>query len=361
MNDLTVTDNHTEGEILDASSRPVQLELLQENFFDKDRDLSNTYELYDQSPIYSLSPNEVEKLRQKSGGNYLPIQTREFKHRGVPYTLKVTPALITDGEKDKHYYPTLREETVEKALQKLARQPGKGVFIGGQMGVQFTLSELKRELARTGHDTHLDALKQSLEICTKTIVEYFKAGDGKKAMMSSPIFPMLLLANREDYEKDPANCKCYVKFNPLVTIAVEELNFRQFDVDEWHRHKQALSKWLYKRLSHNYTQANIQHPYQIRLTTIMRDSAMSVSERNKDNHKRVVAALDEMKDRGHIVWRAEETRGARNKLENVLYTIHPSFEFTDTIKRANATKNKILERATEIEPELFPLPFPNKQ
>src|SRR6266446_2723109 len=40
-----------------------------------------------------------------------------------------------------------------------------------------------------------------------------------------------------------------------------------------------LSRWLHKRLAHNYTQAGMLQPYTIRMSTILRDSGTHQSAR----------------------------------------------------------------------------------
>jgi hypothetical protein len=61
-----------------------------------------------------------------------------------------------------------------------------------------------------------------------------------------------------------------------------------------------LSRWMHKRLAHNYTQAGLLHPYTIRLSTILRDSGTHTSARGHENSRRVDEAFEELRER-HIL------------------------------------------------------------
>src|SRR5262252_2758089 len=75
--------------------------------------------------------------------------------------------------------------------------------------------------------------------------------------MQSPIFPTLLLASKEDWLENPKKVKCYVQFNPLVTASINQITYRQFDYAKYMEYKHRLSRWLHKRLCHNYIQASL--------------------------------------------------------------------------------------------------------
>jgi hypothetical protein len=92
------------------------------------------------------------------------------------------------------------------------------------------------------------------------------------------------------------------------------LTYRQFDYDTHMRYTHRLSRWLHKRLAHNYTQAGFLHPYTIRLSTILRDSGTYQSPRAHNNARQVDEALTELKggadsafdSEGHSAWTAQQ-------------------------------------------------------
>jgi hypothetical protein len=149
-----------------------------------------------------------------------------------------------------------------------------------------------------------------------------------------------------------------VQFNPLLTYSIKALTYRQFDYRTFMQLKNHLARWLFKRLSHNYTQAAWDKPYTIRLSTIVRDSALVNASRTSDKARYIDAALDEL-TKGPAVdnnsirvlmkYEKEEVRGTKNKIEDIKYTLVPDFDFTSQMKRANLRHQKITQAAVEMQ------------
>ena len=78
--------------------------------------------------------------------------------------------------------------------------------------------------------------------------------------MSSPIFPLLIIRNRREWERNPRHTRCYVQFNPLITHSINKMAYRQFDYVTFMAFKRQLARWFHKRLSHNYVQASLYGP-----------------------------------------------------------------------------------------------------
>ena len=55
---------------------------------------------------------------------------------------------------------------------------------------------------------------------------------------------------REELKDDP-NAKWYVDFNILVSQAIVQRTYRQFDYAGMMAHGTQLARWLHKRLAHN--------------------------------------------------------------------------------------------------------------
>jgi hypothetical protein len=296
---------------------------------------SSTIELYDAMPKFFGSTKDMQALRQKNGGQFLDTLTRNFVHRNEGYVLTIRPARIqtTDGE-EREFYPTKREDLIEQALRKLATDPKNGIYLGGSLAVQFSMSELRRELERTGHGMSYSSLMEGLQVNNFTSVT-LGTKDGKK-VVSANIFPMLMHASREQWEKNPTDTKCYVKFHPLVTASVEELTNRRMNYETFMKLDRTLSHYLYKRMSHNYVQADFNKPYSICLTTLMRDCGMTASAYPSDDVKRVKRTLHEFKDKQVIMhWDEEVTRGANNRIVDVKFLLYPSVWFKDDAVMAN--------------------------
>lgn len=65
-----------------------------------------------------------------------------------------------------------------------------------------------------------------------------------------------------------------VMFHPLVSRAVNSGNYRLFNYDKLMQMKMSLARWLHRRISHMFSQATVNNPYEILLSTIVQDSGM---------------------------------------------------------------------------------------
>jgi hypothetical protein len=329
-----------------TKTHPEQLVLFQTFLCDEedhghgDDKYSNTIELYDAIPKYFSNPRLMDRLRKD--GKYLPMLERLFKHRGESYTVKIWPARLEDSRGgEKHYYPGPREELVEEALRKLACDHLNGVYLGDLAGVQFTLYELTKELKSRGHDIKYTSLIEALRICHRIDLSVYK-GDGK-IVLEAPIFPILLLGSKKDWLKAPKETRCYVQFHPLITQCISQLTYRQFDYGAYMTYKHRLSRWLHKRLSHTYTQAGFLSPYTIRMSTIMRDSGTYQAADQHENMRRINEALTELNDRQVLLSITKDmVRGPRNRIVDVKYTMLPTIDFIEEMKKANRRAKKLV-------------------
>ena len=74
--------------------------------------------------------------------------------------------------------------------------------------------------------------------------------------------------------ENPKGVRCYVQFNPLVTHPINKLTFRQFNYAAYMKMKNHLARWMFKHLSHYYTQADWNMPYTIMQSTIVGPTAI---------------------------------------------------------------------------------------
>jgi hypothetical protein len=201
--------------------------------------------------------------------------------------------------------------------------------------------ELREELRHRGHSMALDELKRSLLICRSAGLHITKKGEGDHILDSS-IFPMVAILNRKDWKADPKNARCYVQFNPLVTASIENLTYRQFDYETLMSYERQLSRWLHKRLYHNYINASLLNTYHFLLSSVKRDSGLLNNQRISQDIKYLEETLEELDKKG-IIWGFEKEvrRGRHNRIDDVLYKLSPSSKFTDDMKTAN-------KRATNI-------------
>lgn len=330
-------------------SQPAQMSLFQTFLSDGDK-YSNTIELYDAIPKYTVS-RKLKRLREN--GKYLPILERTFAYKErntgemVTYYVTIEPGRLKDQDDvEKEYYPTEREEFVEEALRKIAAADRlSGIYLDDHAGVQFTLKQLKKELAGQGHDMSLEKIVEALNICNKTHLSV-KREDGAN-VLSAPIFPVAILPDRAAWLAAPRATCCYVQFNPLVTHSINHLTYRQFDYVTFMAYKSQLARWLHKRLSHNYINADYTNTYSLLASTMIRDSGTLNAHQFRDNISHIDAAVKELKEKRVLARYEKVIRHDRRgkKIEDVKYMLSPHYDFVAEMKAANKRQRVIGEEA----------------
>lgn len=282
---------------------PNQLEL----FINRGGDefnYSNTVGLYDIMPKYQFGNHKREK---SESGKFesLPILERDFVYQKEEYTIAITPAKIKKDGVNIDYYPSQREELVEDVLRKLVCE-GYGKFYNDEVGVMFSIYQIWRELQKNNHGYNPTEIKEALQICSGTIIEVKKGGKG--ISRRGAIFTDLIIN-----EKTNDDTYCFVRFNPLVTRAIIEKNFKKIHFYRCMSFKTMLARWLYKRMSHLYS-ASKSAPYSILLSTIIRDSGMTTYKNMSDTIKKVQTCLNEMQKQDLIEsYTTEPVKDIRNK------------------------------------------------
>ena len=327
--------------------RPTQLSLFQ-TFLPAEDKYSNTIEFYDAVPKYYTNKRQMAEMREGPEGReiYLPTLEREFRHRNVTYRLEINPARVRDSDSIiKEYYPSEQEEIVEEALRKIASDRLNGVYLGNSASVQFTMYELRKELLRRKHAMSHTQLQRSLLICRSAGRRIERKDGEKEVVLDSSIFPTVMISNRKDWKADPKNAQCYVQFNPLMTASIEALTYRQFDYETLMSYKYQLSRWLHKRLYHNYVNAGMLNSYNIRLSTIRRDSGLLNNARVSQDIKYLDRTLAELSEKNIIYgFEKEERRGRQNRINDILYTLMPTMHFVSEMKKANKRTSDLKSR-----------------
>lgn len=249
---------------------------------------SHTIELYDFMPKYVWG--EVERGEK----GRLDTLKRSFECGGITYNISIYPARIDDKDgTEKECYPGQIEELLEDALRKMACE-GSGLFLDDTAGVGFTLYQLQKELESTGHTYSYDELKQGLMVCNGTRIKV-TTSDGK-TVFSAAMFETVGMRTFEEWKDKGKQTKCYVRFNSLVTTSIKEKTYRLLNYEKAMRYKSRIARLLHKRLSHSFTYASATRPpYNIKLSTLIRDFGLKKYARLRDNLREVIKALEEMK------------------------------------------------------------------
>ena len=101
-----------------------------------------------------------------------------------------------------------------------------------------------------------------------------------------------------------------------------------------------------------FVQAALTNPYQILLSTIVRDSGMRVYKTVSERMRQIEKALDELKDSKVISEWKSDPQKEKNKILDVLYSLYMSDEFVADAKKANKFTNMRLG-SPESEVEVY--------
>jgi hypothetical protein len=307
---------------------------------DDERDqLSNTFDLWDSVPRYAVSRQQMDKVRKEKG--FLSLQHLSFQYRQRPFEIRIQAARIYD-EKTKtetDYYPSANEELIEDALRKIAAEQRNAFFDkpNYRSGVVFSLYLLREELRRRGHARSYQQIVLSLNILARSTIEIItKDGKEGEGFTISGYFSGLAAVSKHKLAEDP-HAKWIVQFHPLVTQAMDTLTYRQFNYAQMMSHTSQLARWIHKQLSLKFTFASLTNPFEMRYSTIKRDSALLNSyARERDAIAALDSAWNELKTNGVLMkFDKAEVRGLRGKLEDVVYTLTPSLDFVSAMKAAN--------------------------
>lgn len=323
-----------------------QLNLFQA-FLGEKGDLSNAVDLWDNTPRFSISRRKQEKLRL--AGGFLPISTINFQYRRFPFTAEIRPARFKlygqDGKptgETIEYYPSAREELIEHALRKLAVEEQTGYFDKPDFrsGCRFSLHQLRTHLIEQGHSLRYDELIEGLEILALSSIEIKGEGDQEDITGSGNYITLIARVNRKDIKADP-DSKWLVQFHPLITDSIQKVTYRQFNYKRLMNCRTQLARWLIGQLVLKYTNAALTNTFDMKYSTIKRDSALLEGyTRGRDAVAALDGAWEEVKGLGVLTsFRKAEQRSGRAKLEDVIYTLHPSVEFAAEQKAANRRQN----------------------
>ena len=315
---------------------------------DEERDhLSNTIELWDSVPKYTVSQQAMNKMRTPDG--FLPRLEKQFVYRDRQYQVRISAAIVeTEEGTDKAFYPSANEELIEDALRKIAAEQYKGFFDKPtfKSGVLFSVYMLRQELKKRGHSRSYQEIVRSLYILAGSSIE-LSLPNGKGFAKASYL-PMLAAVSREKLSEDP-QAKWVAHFHPLVTESIDKLSYRQYNYHLMMSHTSQLARWLHKRLSHNYVNASTMTPYQIMLSSIRRDSGMLEYKRTNDMVRKLEDVLHELiEHQVMIFFEKEERRGQRNKILDIKYSFVPHPDFVKDVKASNRRQRDGRETLEEV-------------
>lgn len=319
--------------------------------------LSNAVPLWDCLPLYSVSRQWATKMQKES--TFPKLLIRHSVYQGGNVKVDIQPARLMENGVVNEYYPGGTEELIEAALRKIATLQNHGYHNDDGYGACFSIYQLRKELKNRGHSRSYQQIIQSLRILARSSIEIVLEKDGAKVFDSCNYLRRLSSVSKSELSEDP-NAKWYVEFHPLITKALRAMDYRQFDYELMMSHDTQLTRWLHKYLVAKFTFAAIGQKFEIRFSTISRDSGLLESfGSHRKAMQYVRSSLADLVEKGilepkllhvegkekFIPFDESKILGQGGKIEDVVYTIYPSAKFTSESKKANANAKLIREKS----------------
>lgn len=359
-----MNQNHAEKELADEAAdkpikkkrkkspmppKPEDFDSRQMSFFQDflcntvvERDsLSNAFDLWDSIPRYVISRQQQDKWRKT--GSFPLLHKVPFRYRGRELIATIQPAAVEGKDGTiRSYFPSANEELIEDVLRKFSADQNSGYYDqkDRRCGVIFTLYMVRKELERRGHARTYNEITLSLEIMSSAVIRTATTDEKTGKFTSKSLYLNNLFRVSKDTLAEDQQAKWFADFHPFVSHALDELTYRQFNYARLMSHKSQLARWLNKVLSLKYLNASFLQPFEIRLSTIIRDSGLLYGyARQRKAIEAVDAAFDELKDcQPPLLGNQHEKKliqGPRNKIVDVVYILHPTREFVAEVKAAS--------------------------
>ena len=295
--------------------------------------LSNTIEVWENVPKYFFTRSQISKLRTKDG--HADPFTWEYEHEGAQFSVEIQPALIKQPNgRWKAYFPSSTEELVEEALKRIFTKQNLGIHLAKdqESWVRFSLSLIKSELAAHNKDRDRNEIKHALEVMSKTSIRIFREG---KEQYTGSLIQDLVTVNRKDYEESGCEALHAARFPVFISMAINNLKYRQFNYKSLMLCKLPLSRWIYKKLINRFTNANVENSYHFKFSTLQRDSGLLQQTKQRNNRDKVTAALTELIEI-KVIDRYEATEKKKgNAVIEVVYKLYPTSKFVSEQKASN--------------------------
>lgn len=304
---------------------PVQFDLFELS----NRSETNSVALWDVAPryLFRFGDEQAEKGQK--------LVERQFSYGGAHYSITVVPARFRDkAGAIVERYPSEREQLVEEVIRQIATLRSRLQLDSGgeEVGVAFTLYEVRRELKRTGHEHSYAEVVEALNVLHQSRIEIIKVdGQGREKVVSGSTFPMVALANRSS-EKSAT----MVSFNWLVSDSIKRLEFRAIDYDLMMRMPNPIVRWLYKRFSHDVFFFGMEGDARSVLATEVFDGCgVARRVRLRDSVKKVSQAFEWLKQERIIESFEADGVFESSKKVDVRFEVVLSGDFVASCRRAN--------------------------
>ena len=303
-------------------------------FLGNDEGLSNTIELWDWIPKYSVSKKQQNNLRNDD--KRLPILKYQFEYKNIPCEVVIQPASVKQPDGSFiDYYPSAREEIIEDVLRKIFTDQRYGFHDEKELDswVKFSLHMIYKELRKRKRTLSKSEISEALEILSSSVIKLYV---NDKLFYSSAVLSDMVRIGHDQYMEDRDNSWA-VRLPSILSSSLENMTYRQYDYALGMSMKNHLSRWLHKLLSHKYVYASFIAPYKIFYSEIYKNSGILFGTGTpKARREKVVIALKELQKSKIIInYKENQMIDHRGKIENIEYILFAHQDFVKSIKAAN--------------------------
>ena len=301
-------------------------------FVANDGDLvSNTIELWQRIPKYIFTARQVAKLRNIDG--YAEPFEKEFIFNKVNYSVLIRPAQILQKDGSyKHFFPSITEELIEEVLLRFLSEQYRGIHNPSELEtwVKFSLSMIRKELKERGKSRSIKQIKQAIDVMRYSNITVY---ENNKELFNEPLLTVFTVTRKEYIENRKSLHIARLPY--LISLAINNLEYRQFNYDRMMRCKEQLSRWLYKHFVHRYKQASVLDDYHFMYQYLKENTGLLEQAREIDNRRKVLAALKELKSQRVLIQYTSKEKKRGRTIIDVVYTVTASLEFEKEQKAAN--------------------------
>jgi hypothetical protein len=307
--------------------KSVQMDLFSQFLANDVSEVSNTVEYWERIPKYFISTQEQEKLRTAEG------LAKPYEHEYKLRDKEGQGLAYKENGKYKAFFPTRTEESIEEVLKKIFTEQNHGIHDPKNIEswVRFSYSMIRRELYRMGNGLRYDQIKHSLEVMSKCILTVY---EDDKEIYTGAILQDYCSVDREKYLED-TDALHITRLPVFISHAINTLQYRQFNYLRFMECKEQLTRFLYKRLVNRYIHANYMNDYHFMYSDIQQASGLLRQKSERDNRKKVLSALEELKEKKVILSYKADDRKEGRMITDVKYTITAHPEFVTEQKAAN--------------------------
>lgn len=307
-----------------------QFDMFSSFIANNDAGVSNTIDLWEGIPKYFFTPLQVQKLRTKDG--HANPYEYAYTHNGVESVVSIQPALLKQADgKYKAFFPGVTEELIEEALKKiLVDQRGRHDAENVETWVAFSLSQIQKNLKDKGRGRDLNQIKHALLVMSRCVITLYQGG---QEVWTGSILQDFVGVTRDQYLDDTDKLH-FARLPALISYAINQLQYRQYNYHRLMRLDEQVSRWIYKHLIHKYIQASFSNNYHFLFSTVM-NSGLLQQGRMIDNRRKVQLALDALVEQDVIRTYQVDLRKQGRKVVDVKYTLWPGGAFVAEQKAAN--------------------------